>query len=168
MLMMPAIQTQINDLRSSISSQFSDLRQIPYRLAAVFIHRGSSNAGHYWIYIYDFKMKTWRNYNDEHVTQVGDVSEIFDAPTGQRPPTPYFLVYVKDQLKEELIDPVCRDVVDAPADENTDTVMDDYEPIDITDQIEKTYASLLSPNVDSGPSGEVNWDDSRHINVASW
>ena len=168
MLTIAAIRSQIKDLRSNISSQFSDLRQIPYRLSAVFIHRGSSSAGHYWIYIYDFKAKIWRNYNDEHVTQVKDAGEIFDAPIGPRPPTPYFLVYVKEQLKENLIDPVCRNVVGSPVDEDDDTVMDDYEPIDIPDQIGKTYASVPAPTIDSGPSGAVDWDDSTYINGSSW
>ena len=147
-------------------SQFNDLRQFPYRLSAVFIHRGSTNAGHYWIYIYDFTAKVWRKYNDEKVTLVTDVREIFDAPRGQRPPTPYFLVYVRDDRKEILVNPICRDVIDAPPEESEDTVMEEYEPIELEDQIASTYTSLQSTNMKSGPSGNVDWDDSQLKNLS--
>ena len=168
MLIRSGIQSQIKDLRTNIASQFNDLRQIPYRLSAVFIHRGSSNAGHYWIYIYDFRAKIWRNYNDEHVTQVKDTSEIFDAPISQRPPTPYFLVYVRDELKEDLIDPVCRDIVNLPPEASSDTVMEDYQPVDLAKQIESTYAPIRRSTARSSPSGTVDWDDSRLVNGSSW
>ena len=165
------IQSQIDDLSTKIASQFSDLREIPYRLSAVFIHRGSSSAGHYWIYIYDFKARMWRKYNDEHVTQVRHTSEIFDPPTGPRPPTPYFVVYVQDEHKEALVDPVCRNVV-YPAPEVSQAhaaAADDWVPIGLDDGMMKTPpVSMQSTMVHSGPTGEVPWDDSQHVNVAQW
>lgn len=105
-----AINTRIKDLTSNISSQFVDLRGLPYRLQSVFIHVGSATFGHYWIYIRDFERDVWRKYNDESVSAVTDLSQIFDQDPSDRPPTPYFLVYVKDDLKDRLVDPVCRDV----------------------------------------------------------
>ena len=113
----------------------------------MFIHVGSHNAGHYWIYIYDFNVKTWRKYNDEKVTEVADTKEIFEAPGTIRPPTPYYLVYVRNDIKESLIDPVCRDVVEPPAGLNEDTTMDDYEDVPVTSQmIEDAYAPIMSQN----------------------
>lgn len=95
-----------------ISSQFADYRHLAYRLHAVFVHRGSVSFGHYWIYIYDFKKNIWRKYNDSEVTEVQDPSEIFQDRQEQNPPTPYFLVYVNDTMKDRLVNPVCREIVD--------------------------------------------------------
>ncbi|KAL8841345.1 MAG: hypothetical protein Q9170_000976 [Blastenia crenularia] len=106
-----SLDARIKDLSSNISSQFVDLQTLPYRLQSVFIHVGSATFGHYWIYIRDFEKNMWRKYNDESVSAVLDVSQIFDQDASDRPPTPYFLVYVRDDLKETLVDPVCRDVI---------------------------------------------------------
>ncbi|KAL9598773.1 MAG: hypothetical protein Q9219_004270 [cf. Caloplaca sp. 3 TL-2023] len=133
-----ALDTRIKDLSASISSQFVDLQSIPYRLQSVFIHVGSASFGHYWIYIRDFEKNMWRKYNDESVSTVTDISQIFDQETGDRPPTPYFLVYVQDDSKGKLVDPVCRDIPpqelqqqeplppQEPQDDAMNGLMDDY------------------------------------------
>ena len=110
----------------------------------------------------------WRNYNDERVTKVTDVSEIFDAPSGDRPPTPYFLVYVKEELKEDLVNPVCRDVTEVPPSEPNDVTMEDYDPIELNAQVENDYAAFYPSTIDttqsgrSIPTGRVAWNDSHH------
>ena len=142
-----AIEAEIKDLQSSISSQFIDMCNIPYRLAAVFVHVGSHSTGHYWIYIYDFSAKHWRKYNDEKVLEVVDTREIFEAPKPPRPPTPYYLVYVKDSIAEDLVDPVCRDVVDLPPDESQDVAMDEFTEIPIngtSEMIEDAYRPIMT------------------------
>lgn len=111
--LLQVIEEEITNVKSLISNQFSDLKALAYRLYAVFVHRGTVSFGHYWIYIHDIQRGIWRKYNDEYVTEVQDVSEIFQDTTDQNPPTPYFLVYINDGLKERLVDPVCRDI--APA-----------------------------------------------------
>lgn len=103
------INTEIKDLTANINSQFADLHELPYRLHSVFIHRGSVSFGHYWIYIYDFAKEIWRKYNDGYVTEVKDREEIFEQET-YNPATPYFLIYVKDEAKDDLVDPVCRHI----------------------------------------------------------
>ena len=95
-----------------IGSQFADLCRLPYRLYAVFVHHGSVEFGHYYIYIYDFEKDVWRKYNDSEVTEVQNKAEIFDNHNLQNPPTPYFLVYVNDDIKERLVQPVCREIVE--------------------------------------------------------
>ncbi|KAL9027046.1 MAG: hypothetical protein Q9196_004378 [Gyalolechia fulgens] len=130
------------DLSSSISSQFVDLQTLPYRLQSVFIHVGSATFGHYWIYIRDFEKNMWRKYNDESVSAVTDISQIFDQDPSERPPTPYFLVYVKDELKDQLVSPLCRDVPpqQQPSQYDTsDAVMNDAGndyPMTVTDAVE--------------------------------
>ena len=64
---------------------------------------GSVSFGHYWIYIYDFKEKTWRKYNDEYVTAVTDPKEVFEHLDSNNPATPYFLVFVREQETERGI-----------------------------------------------------------------
>lgn len=106
------IEARQKDLQTMIESQFSDLHHLPYRLQAVFVHRGSVAFGHYYIYIYDFEKDIWRKYNDEYVTEVQNRDEIFQHYGEQNPPTPYFLVYVNDGLKSRLVNPVCREIAE--------------------------------------------------------
>jgi ubiquitin carboxyl-terminal hydrolase 25/28 len=107
-----AINEEISNLKKRLQDQFTDMREHRYSLQAVFIHRGTTNYGHYWIYIYDFERDIWREYNDERVSVVNDRKQIFE----QRPngPTPYYLVYVRDQDKNELVDAVCRKIEEEP------------------------------------------------------
>jgi ubiquitin carboxyl-terminal hydrolase 25 len=72
---------------------------------------GTVSFGHYWIYIYDFQRNIWRKYNDGYVTEVTDETEIFEQEANN-PATPYFLIYVQDKYKDELVDAVCRDITD--------------------------------------------------------
>ncbi|KAI5300933.1 ubiquitin-specific protease ubp2, partial [Ascosphaera atra] len=92
------------------------MQSLPYSLQAVFIHSGQVSYGHYWIYIFDFERKIWRKYNDDYVTEVTDVSEIFEE-NPRKTASPYFLVYVKDELKESLVKAVVRDMLPLPHEE---------------------------------------------------
>ncbi|KAK2768671.1 ubiquitin-specific protease ubp2 [Arachnomyces sp. PD_36] len=122
------IEARQKDLRTMIETQFTDLRLLPYRLQAVFVHHGSVAFGHYYIYIYDFEKDVWRKYNDTNVTEVHDLAEIFEHRDEQNPPTPYFLVYVFDRKRDILVDPVCREIAEPephPAESTpTDGAMD--------------------------------------------
>jgi ubiquitin carboxyl-terminal hydrolase 25/28 len=105
------INVEIAKLKQKLQDQFTDLRQHRYRLQAVFIHRGTNQAGHYWIYIYDFARDVWREYNDERVFIVDDRKRIFEQQGGA---TPYYLVYVRDDIKEDLVEAVHRDLAPSP------------------------------------------------------
>ena len=106
-------------MQTNIASQFTDLRRLPYRLHSVFIHRGFVNSGHYWIYIYDFKKEVWRKYNDGYVDDVLDTRDIFEESPdagrpGVNPATSYYLTYVRDDIKGDLVESVCRDIPEPP------------------------------------------------------
>ncbi|MCJ1311014.1 ubiquitin-specific protease ubp2 [Agyrium rufum] len=123
-----ALDARIGHLSASISSQFSDLRKLPYRLHSVFIHRGQVSSGHYWIYIYDFVLSKWRKYNDEYVTDVADPQkEIFEVHSDARPATPYFLVYVREGMEDQLVNAVCRNIAKTQREEVPDVRMVDYD-----------------------------------------
>ncbi|KAL8713864.1 MAG: hypothetical protein Q9220_002009 [cf. Caloplaca sp. 1 TL-2023] len=151
------ITASIKDLTANISSQFVDRQTLPYRLHSVFIHIGSASFGHYWIYIRDFKKNVWRKYNDESVSAVTDVSQIFDQEAGDRPPTPYFLVYVRDELKDELVDPVCRNIPEQEP-ETSDAVMNDV--IDDDPQ--------LFSNAQGATTVQGTWFSSDNVSSQKW
>ncbi|RDW60418.1 ubiquitin-specific protease UBP2 [Aspergillus mulundensis] len=106
------LDQEITEYQAMISSQFDYSRQLAYRLYAVFVHHGSVEFGHYYIYIFDFERNIWRKYNDTYVTEVSDLDEIFKSQDRQNPPTPYFLVYVHDRMKDRLVSPVEREIAE--------------------------------------------------------
>ncbi|KAH3900253.1 ubiquitin-specific protease UBP2 SCDLUD_003225 [Saccharomycodes ludwigii] len=106
------IVNEIEALEMTLDTFFDDsningmdnFRKHGYSLFAVFIHRGEASYGHYWVYIKEKKSSDtraiWRKYNDENVTEV-DESEVFNFTQGNTA-TPYFLVYVKEDLELEI------------------------------------------------------------------
>lgn len=123
-----------------LSNEFSSFAKLPYLLYAVFVHHGSVSFGHYWIYIHDFQKGVWRKYNDEYVTEVQNLDEIFKNTDTKNPPTPYFLVYINDDMWTRLVDPVCRDLLEWQADTNTEdteasTAMEDVQSPGITEDV---------------------------------
>jgi hypothetical protein len=89
------------------------MRKNGYRLHAAFFHRGTAGFGHYWIYIFD---------TDDYVTEVTDINEIFARPPEAEPgykgtgisANPYFLVYVRDDEKDHLVEAVHRNIIERP------------------------------------------------------
>lgn len=108
-----AIDSRIADLRTQIGAQFQGLEKEKYRLYAVFFHRGGYGHGHYWTYIHDLKSDIWRIYNDEKVDEFTKLDDIYNAETWQQG-TPTYAVYVRDDMKEEYVEPVCRDPEEPP------------------------------------------------------
>lgn len=143
-----AVDEQIKDTRTMISSQFADYHNLPYRLYAVFVHHGSVSFGHYYIYIFDFERNIWRKYNDEYVTEVQNLDEIFKGDSTSNPPTPYFLVYVNSDMKERLVSPVCREL-DEPMPDSADQAISTMED-------SKDPSSSEDVNMDPPPYDEVS------------
>lgn len=115
-----AITTRIASLEQQIKESFADMRKHPYRLHAAFFHRGGASGGHYWVYIYDHQLELWRCYNDDRVSVVANLNEIFGKPNESTaygyatPVNPYFLVYVKEELVGKLVESVKRKIVYPP------------------------------------------------------
>ncbi|OBA21664.1 cysteine proteinase, partial [Metschnikowia bicuspidata var. bicuspidata NRRL YB-4993] len=101
-----SINTRIDNLQQKISEQFKSYKKFGYTLFAVFIHRGEASYGHYWVYIKDPKRNIYRKYNDDSVTEV-PASEVFNF-TETNTATPYYMVFVKDELINEYIEPLKR------------------------------------------------------------
>lgn len=103
----------------------------------------------------------WRKYNDGYVTEVKDDREIFQKDDEKRPATPYFMVYIKDQLKNKLVDSVCRDIVDHPPQGLSDVEMIDLDK-DLEDQRPVIEVDPIANASNSYSNGTVSWDASEH------
>ncbi len=101
-----SIEDKIKALEQQVNSRFKEMENCKYNIFAVFIHRGEANYGHYWVYIRDFKTNIYRKYNDETITEVPE-DEVIKSKEGDTA-TPYFLVYVKDGMETELLEPLKR------------------------------------------------------------
>lgn len=102
------IRSTMANLEADIDTIFKDCKDHPYRLHAVFTHRGPPNGGHYWIYIYDFQNNMWRKYNDARVDAV-DEHEIFVQEQTNPPPCSTGVVYIREDLVDELTQAVKRE-----------------------------------------------------------
>ncbi|KAE8394184.1 hypothetical protein BDV23DRAFT_148047 [Aspergillus alliaceus] len=158
------IDQEIKDIQTMISSQFADYKHLAYRLYAVFVHHGSVEFGHYYIYIFDFERNVWRKYNDNYVTEVHDLDEIFMNQNRQNPPTPYFLVYVNDTLKDRLVSPLCREILESAP--------EDQQGADEACVTEGVAVPTPAEDVDMGPptydeiwtdKGTSGTEDNHHI-----
>ncbi|KIX99111.1 uncharacterized protein Z520_05572 [Fonsecaea multimorphosa CBS 102226] len=126
------IRARVSHLSQQIKESFVDMRKHPYRLHAAFFHRGSAGGGHYWVYIYDHKKEVWRKYNDDRVSTVTNLNEIFGNPYAQTqtqgqqqpasasslnpPPNPYLLIYLDADRIDDLAETVKREIVNPPHD----------------------------------------------------
>ncbi|KAL4881379.1 hypothetical protein BJY04DRAFT_188782 [Aspergillus karnatakaensis] len=151
------LEQDIKNTQDMISSQFADSKQLPYRLYAVFVHQGTVQFGHYYIYIFDFERNVWRKYNDAYVTEVRNLDEIFKSQDKPNPPTPYFLVYVNDRLKDRLVSPVCREIVETPTavpDTASMTAMEGVTPSKAAEDVEMDPPSYDEVHTEKGASAE--------------
>ncbi|KAI4664957.1 uncharacterized protein J4E79_003256 [Alternaria viburni] len=140
------IDDQITLLESKIDTVFEDCHSVPYRLHAVFTHRGDVRSGHYWIYIYDFHKDEWRVYNDENVDQVEQESVVLDKEEVHRPKVSTGVVYIRADLVDDYTEAVCRqpekteedtqkdiEMKDVTFDDDSNDEMPALEPVDLKD-----------------------------------
>jgi ubiquitin carboxyl-terminal hydrolase 25/28 len=158
---MTALDGEVQKLQDKLTGTFDDFKDKAYRLAAVFFHRGGPSSGHYWSSIHDFKNDIWRNYNDESVTEVpkSQLQEIFYADKWQHG-TPTFAVYVRDDLKGDYIEAVCREPEAAP-----EAPMPDLEMLDAP---LNGNTSTVNPIELIKEGGDNAWDEERQVADAKW
>jgi ubiquitin carboxyl-terminal hydrolase 25/28 len=116
------IESRMQELEHEIDTVFEGCKDHAYKLHAIFIHAGSANSGHYWIYIYDFQNNMWRSYNDENV-KLEDEETIMKKVERLHPPTSTGIVYVRDDVVNTYTEALCRDP------ENHNVEMKDAEPV---------------------------------------
>lgn len=131
----------IRELEEESMSIFADLKDHPYLLQAVFIHRGTATGGHYWIYIHDFKNNIWRKYNDDVVTEVTDLADIFTQEEVY-PATSTGMVYVRKDDVMKLTEAVKRNPAKPPPDDvemkdaGSDVDVEEYANIEILNGVD--------------------------------
>ena len=88
-------------LRTMKSRAFSAVR--PYQLHAVLVHRGQSDGGHYWIYVWNSTHQTWFHINDNLSQQV-DWDSVTDVAFGgqEHDSSAHILIYI-DSLKAQSL-----------------------------------------------------------------
>ena len=156
-----SLESRINELQKSLDAEFADMKNIKYRLAAIFFHRGAHGHGHYWIYIHDFANDVWRIYNDERVEEFTKLDEIFEAKTWQQG-TPTYAVYVSED-KMHLIQAVCRDP-EKPAKPDPaqhSQTGGDVEMGEVRSQ--QDSATTIDPKLLTTEGGQSSWDPERQV-----
>lgn len=116
------IEDEIKELEGGLKGKFDGFTKQKYRLYAVFFHRGGAGGGHYWTSMFDFKSNLWRDYNDETVQEHQSPNDIFNAHEWLHG-TPTYAVYVRDDVKDDFVEPVCRAPEEAPTEMAQDTQM---------------------------------------------
>ncbi|KAI1762308.1 cysteine proteinase [Hypoxylon sp. FL1150] len=130
----PLVDMAIGELKALHEKEqnaFEDMQK-KYTIHAVICHRGGTAAGHYWVWIRDFQRNVWFRYNDETVTEDtrGTTAVLNDLnQTGD----PYYVAYVNDDMKHELVDVPqrCR-----PDVESTPTGGGDAEMVELIEGVE--------------------------------
>lgn len=84
-----------------LSSLFSNMNDVAYRLHAVICQSGNVKGGHYWVWIYDFGANIWRKYNDQVVEAHADTASVLKQLNSNG--DPYYLAYVRDTKVGELV-----------------------------------------------------------------
>ncbi|CAJ2509246.1 Uu.00g142720.m01.CDS01 [Anthostomella pinea] len=94
---------EISQLRKGEDEAFTSMQQEKYSLHAVICHGGGMNAGHYWVWVRDFKKNVWYKYNDSLVTEDSrDSQSVLDELNNSG--DPYYVAYVRDEIKDDLVE----------------------------------------------------------------
>ncbi|KAI1204214.1 cysteine proteinase [Annulohypoxylon truncatum] len=110
---------EVLELRQKEETTFDSMKSEKYAIHAVICHRGGTAAGHYWVWIRDFKRNVWYRYNDETVTEDSRGTEAVLDDLNQTG-DPYYVAYVRDEMKDDLVDVPQRQKPEA-ADPSTTT-----------------------------------------------
>ncbi|KAI0432425.1 cysteine proteinase [Xylaria sp. FL1042] len=90
-------------LRKEEACAFDSMKRHKFLLHAMICHSGGMNAGHYWVWIRDFKNQVWYKYNDSLVTKDSrDSQQVIDELNNSG--DPYYVAYVRDELKNSLVE----------------------------------------------------------------
>ncbi|KAI0458933.1 cysteine proteinase [Xylaria acuta] len=121
---------ELNELRREAADAFDNIEQHKYCLHAMICHGGGMNAGHYWVWVRDFRNQVWYKYNDSLVTQDSrHTQQVIDELNNSG--DPYYVAYVRDELKDELVEVPQR----AQRGEDDDCMIDPSEKMEVIDSI---------------------------------
>ena len=107
---------KINDCYS-----FPDMLVVPggpggtgrqYRLHSVFVHRGTAESGHYFVFVRPDPQGEWHKFDDSHVVEVSAEAAVEGNYGGKGNENAYMLSYVAEDCAEAVLGPV--DAADIP------------------------------------------------------
>ncbi|TGJ79643.1 hypothetical protein E0Z10_g9120 [Xylaria hypoxylon] len=97
------VSAELVNLREEEARAFDSMKKHKFCLHAMICHGGGMNAGHYWVWVRDFKNQVWYKYNDSVVTKDSrDSQQVIDELNNSG--DPYYVAYVQDELKDGLVD----------------------------------------------------------------
>lgn len=98
-----ADSVELASLRTEEANAFNAMKNHKYCLHAMICHGGGMNAGHYWVWVRDFKNQIWYKYNDSQVTKDSrDSQQVISEVNNSG--DPYYVAYVRDELKDDLVE----------------------------------------------------------------
>ncbi|KAK8125812.1 uncharacterized protein PG998_001571 [Apiospora kogelbergensis] len=107
---------ELKVLQAELDQLFNDNKSEKYLLHAIICHGGGVTAGHYWVWIRDFKKDVWLKYNDSTVTEDSrDSQAVLDELNSSG--DPYYLAYVREDARDEMVDVPQRAVAPDDSDE---------------------------------------------------
>lgn len=145
---------QRQSIKTIVDDQFSGMKKEKYLLHAVICHGGNVRAGHYWVWIRDFKRNVWLKYNDSTVTEEsGNSQSVLDKLNEGG--DPYYLAYVLEDKKDELVEVPPRAVPDpnAPATQSHDAV--EMQTIEGIDPNGDEMPSLMPTKLSGASNGDA-------------
>ena len=83
-----------------------------YRLHSVFVHRGTAESGHYFVFVRPDPQGEWHKFDDSHVVEVSAEAAVEGNYGGKGNENAYMLSYVAEDCAEAVLNPV--DAADIP------------------------------------------------------
>ncbi|ROW02450.1 hypothetical protein VMCG_06123 [Cytospora schulzeri] len=148
-------------VREELSTLFSDMKDVVYRLHAVICHGGGLGFGHYWVWIYDFDENVWRSYNDERVEVHRDEEKVLnDLNSSGRP---YYVAYVREDEISRMVKIPSRNLVAPSAtDAVTTGVPGDIEMHDAeVSHPDLNSVDLIEPAAQESSGGSTGEEDAH-------
>jgi hypothetical protein len=117
------LENEIDELQKKIDGEYDDMKKIPYRLFAVWVHAGGAGSGHYWAHIRDTQNGgRWIKFNDVHCTNVSQEDVFKDSLGGPGITSAYFLIYMSEEEYQ-------KNLVPAPTDGSAESGVAQVAPI---------------------------------------
>lgn len=152
---------ELDELRNEEAEAFSSMKGHKYCLHAMICHGGGMNAGHYWVWVKDFRNQVWYKYNDSIVTKDSRESQqVIDELNNSG--DPYYVAYVRDELKDALVEvPQRTQQVDG------DPIVTESTGMEVIDSM-ASYTPLQPANSPvSMPVPEAIMEDAPFFNIQS-
>ncbi|KAI1756114.1 cysteine proteinase [Xylaria castorea] len=121
---------ELHELRREAADAFDSIEKHKYCLHAMICHGGGMNAGHYWVWVRDFRNQVWYKYNDSLVTKDSrHTQQVIDELNNSG--DPYYVAYVRDESKDELVEVPQR----AQREEDDACMIDASDKMEVIDSI---------------------------------